>query len=58
MAFPTIARLTSEALGLYSGVDFIWHGGETTVIPISFCEKAMAIQARFRRPHHKENTCS
>lgn len=30
-------------------VEFIWHGGEPTLLPISFYEKAMFIQSRLRR---------
>jgi uncharacterized protein len=52
MSFATLARLTKEALATFTNVDFIWHGGETTILPIAFYEKAMAVQARFRRPDH------
>jgi uncharacterized protein len=50
MSFATLARLVAEALRQYHAVSFIWHGGETTVMPLSFYRKAMAIQARFRKP--------
>lgn len=31
-------------------INFIWHGGEPTLLPISFYEKALLVQSRFRRP--------
>jgi len=33
----------------HDAVEFIWHGGETTALPISFYEKALLVQSRFRR---------
>src|SRR5438552_11169747 len=50
MSFPVLARTISAALREFDSVDFIWHGGETTLVPIDFYRKAVAIQARFRRP--------
>jgi uncharacterized protein len=52
MPFDVLARLTACALRdlSYNHVEFIWHGGETTLLPISFYEKALYIQAQFRRP--------
>lgn len=32
-------------------VNFIWHGGEPTILPIRFYEKALLVQARLRRPN-------
>ena len=29
-------------------VDFVWHGGEATVLPVSFYRKALWLQERFR----------
>lgn len=51
MSFPVMARMISAALRdpEHEIVDFIWHGGETTVLPIVFYEKAMLVQSRFRR---------
>ncbi|MFH0899957.1 MAG: radical SAM protein [Pseudomonadota bacterium] len=49
MEFPILARTIVRALREYDNVTFIWHGGETTLLPISFYKKAMLIQARFRR---------
>jgi serine-type anaerobic sulfatase-maturating enzyme len=47
-----LARLTAGVLGdpLHETVEFNWHGGETTLLPISFYERALWLQARFRRP--------
>jgi|SRR3569833_1962639 len=52
MAFPVLATLVAKALGApgVSDVEFAWHGGETTLLPVEFYEKAVALQARFRRP--------
>lgn len=52
MPFSVLARLTSVALRdpLHETVVFAWHGGETTLLPIGFYEKALWLQARFRRP--------
>jgi uncharacterized protein len=51
MAFPVLARTISAALCEpdHQVVEFIWHGGETTVLPIDFYKKAMMVQSRFRR---------
>jgi uncharacterized protein len=52
MKFAILARMTASVLGdpTHDKVSFIWHGGETTILPISFYEKAMLLQHRFRRP--------
>jgi uncharacterized protein len=52
MNFPVMARMIASALRdeEYDIVDFVWHGGEPTVLPFSFYEKAMLVQSRFRRP--------
>jgi len=50
MSFSVLARMIFSALREFDDVQFIWHGGETTVVPIEFYQKAMAIQARFLRP--------
>jgi serine-type anaerobic sulfatase-maturating enzyme len=53
MSFPTLAALVAGALRdpAHSSVDFIWHGGETTLLPIEWYERALVLQARFRRPN-------
>lgn len=53
MSFPVMARMTASALTEYDHVNFIWHGGEPTLLPISFYEKAFLVQARLRRPGQK-----
>ncbi|MEU4848278.1 radical SAM/SPASM domain-containing protein [Streptomyces gilvosporeus] len=52
MSFPVLARLTARALAepAHGAVEFIWHGGEPTVLPRSFYERAVYAQARLRRP--------
>jgi uncharacterized protein len=50
MSFSVLARMISSALQEFDEVQFIWHGGETTVVPIEFYQKAVALQARFLRP--------
>jgi uncharacterized protein len=34
-------------------VDFVWHGGETTLLPITYYRKAIWLQEQFRRPGQK-----
>lgn len=52
MQFPVLARLVKLALEdpEHDSVDFIWHGGEPTVLPLSFYRKALYLQALFCRP--------
>jgi serine-type anaerobic sulfatase-maturating enzyme len=52
MDFKVMATMIRAALrdSEYDSIDFIWHGGEPTVLPISFYEKALYVQSRFRRP--------
>ena len=52
MSFEVLARATHGALRDPSvgSVDFVWHGGEATVLPVTFYEKALWLQERFRRP--------
>jgi uncharacterized protein len=52
MSFETLAGLTAGALRdpAHASVMFIWHGGETTLLPIEWYRRAMVLQARFRRP--------
>jgi uncharacterized protein len=53
MSFPVMARMIARALAEHEHVRFIWHGGEPTLLPISFYEKALLVQARLRRPGQK-----
>lgn len=52
MNFSVMARMIASALRdeEHDIVDFVWHGGEPTLLPFSFYEKAMLVQSRFRRP--------
>jgi uncharacterized protein len=53
MSFPVMAHMIARALTEHEYVHFIWHGGEPTLLPISFYEKALLLQARLRRPEQK-----
>ena len=51
MPFEVMLSLIARALqepGRHN-VEFIWHGGETTLLPLSFYEKAIFLQSQFRR---------
>jgi uncharacterized protein len=52
MTFEVLARATHGALRdpSVANVDFVWHGGEATVLPVDFYRKALWLQERFRRP--------
>jgi uncharacterized protein len=52
MPFAVMARMVAAALSdsAHQRVSFFWHGGETLVLPRPFYEKALYVQARFRRP--------
>jgi uncharacterized protein len=52
MTFLTLARAIRDALrdpDVYL-VDFVWHGGEATLLPLAFYRKALWLQEQFRRP--------
>jgi uncharacterized protein len=53
MSFPVMAHMIARALAEHEHVRFIWHGGEPTLLPISFYEKALLVQAHLRRPEQK-----
>ena len=53
MSFPVMAHMIARALAEHENVRFIWHGGEPTLLPISFYEKALLVQAHLRRPEQK-----
>lgn len=53
MHFDVMARMIARALADHEHVRFIWHGGEPTLLPISFYEKALLVQARLRRPEQQ-----
>jgi uncharacterized protein len=52
MTFEVLARATHGALRdpSVASVDFVWHGGEATVLPVGFYRKALWLQERLRRP--------
>jgi uncharacterized protein len=52
MTFAVLAHAIHGALRDPSvrNVDFVWHGGEATVLPVDFYRKALWLQERFRRP--------
>ncbi|GID30492.1 radical SAM/SPASM domain-containing protein [Paractinoplanes brasiliensis] len=52
MRLPVLAALVARALGdpEHGSVDFIWHGGETTLLPMDFYRRAIFLQQRLRRP--------
>jgi serine-type anaerobic sulfatase-maturating enzyme len=52
MSFEVLARATHGALRDPSvgSVDFVWHGGEATILPVGFYRKALWLQERLRRP--------
>lgn len=51
MSFNVLAFATWDALACENvqEVDFVWHGGETTLLPITFFEKALYAQFLFKR---------
>lgn len=51
MSFEVLATLTRAVLTdpTHTQIDFDWHGGETTLLPIDWYRRAMFLQARFRR---------
>jgi uncharacterized protein len=52
MTFEVLARTTRGALlapGVQS-VQFVWHGGETTLLPTAFYRQAIWLQQRFAQP--------
>lgn len=57
MPFEVMARTIQSACAApgVDAVEFIWHGGETTMRPIAFYRKALWLQERFRRPGQRIN---
>lgn len=51
MPFEVLAALIDKALSdpLHKSLDFIWHGGEPTLLGREFFSKAIYVQARLRR---------
>ena len=52
MSFEVLAHSIAAAMqdDTHNAVTFVWHGGETTLLPMDFYRRAMALQSRFRRP--------
>jgi uncharacterized protein len=52
MSFEVLASATRDALTAagVGDVKFVWHGGETTLRPIEFYERALWLQERYRKP--------
>ncbi len=52
MRFPVLARAIRDVLTSPRtvNVEFVWHGGEPTLLPIAFYRKALWLQQRFGRP--------
>lgn len=53
MPFRILAKATKDALADKNVrmVEFVWHGGETTLLPIKYYMKALWLQQQFRQPH-------
>lgn len=51
MRFDVLARMTAAALRdpSHDAVTFYWHGGEPSVLPLAYFQRALAVQARFAR---------
>lgn len=52
MTFDVLARAIHGAMSApeVQQAEFVWHGGETTLLPIDFYRKALWLQERLRRP--------
>lgn len=52
MRFPVLARSIKDVLDLQGlkRVEFVWHGGETMLLPPNFYKKAIWLQQQFRKP--------
>jgi uncharacterized protein len=52
MSFGVLARTIRDALRApgVRHVEFVWHGGEVTLLPVSFYRTAIWLQEQFRRP--------
>lgn len=52
MPFDVLARITRDVLADKSvrAVDFVWHGGEVTLLPTRYIKRALWLQQRFGSP--------
>ena len=57
MGFEVLARATRDVLRApgVRRVEFVWHGGEATLLPIAFYRKALWLQEQFRTPGQSVN---
>jgi len=55
MEFGILTRAIRDVLRSpgVKNVDFVWHGGETTLLPVTYYRKAIWLQEQFRRPDQK-----
>lgn len=52
MSFEVLAEIFAQTLSLpgLENVEFIWHGGEVTLLARDYFLKAMYLQAHLRQP--------
>lgn len=52
MRFDVLARITHETLAMRGAhtVEFVWHGGEVTMLKPKFFKKMIWLQQRFKQP--------
>jgi uncharacterized protein len=52
MPFPVLARLSAAVLreSGHDAVTFVWHGGEPSVLPRRWFERALLLQSHWQRP--------
>lgn len=52
MRFDVLARITHETLAMRGAhtVEFVWHGGEVTLLKPKFFKKMIWLQQRFKQP--------
>ncbi len=55
MTFEVLCKSIRDALSDNNTktVNFVWHGGETLIMPQEFYEKALWLQNFYKKPHHK-----
>ncbi|AWF80203.1 radical SAM protein [Microbulbifer sp. A4B17] len=55
MKFETMLKAVSQVLSIpnVSSIDFVWHGGEVTLLKTSIFRKLLWLQEKFRRPNQR-----
>lgn len=55
MPLQTLAKISHQVLSSphIDEVDFVWHGGEVTLLPIEYVERALWIQQQYATPRMK-----